>query len=229
MVTQRNNPGYSWMPTPFMRLKICTFWESKLKAPSVWLCSCLFIFPLSHHGQFSRTKIKAANQVSFNLKKRWNLWGDKDADNVYRQNTFVIFFKITFNSVGGSRGNKQRIWSYKSYTTQNGRIVNLGGEKRLRFFILGSLFQRTEGEAVTCIPMDRHRFFLKWSFFLSSAVTAALVVAALLPMCWLAGPWIWAFAASMAAVRAFILSRLSVELLSPDWLIISPRWPCPSM
>lgn len=86
----------------------------------------------------------------------------------------------------------------------------------------------------TCIPIDKHLFFLKWSFFLSSTATVAMVVvvvtvAVLFPTCWLAGPWICALAASMAAVSAFILSKLSVELLSPDWLMISPLCPCPSM
>lgn len=86
----------------------------------------------------------------------------------------------------------------------------------------------------TCIPIDKHLFFLKWSFFLSSTATVAMVVvvvtvAVLFPTCWLAGPWICALAASIAAVNAFILSKLSVELLSPDWLMISPLCPCPSI
>ena len=86
----------------------------------------------------------------------------------------------------------------------------------------------------TCIPIDKHLFFLKWSFFLSSTATVAMVVvvvtvAVLFPTCWLAGPWICALAASIAAVSAFILSKLSVELLSPDWLMISPLCPCPSI
>lgn len=38
-----------------------------------------------------------------------------------------------------------------------------------------------------------------------------------------------ALAASMAAVKAFMLSILSVELLRPDWIVMSPLGPSSSM
>lgn len=50
--------------------------------------------------------------------------------------------------------------------------------------------------------MERH--FRRVSLLLS--VEAMLVaVMVLLVTCWLAGPWTWALAASIAAVRAFII------------------------
>lgn len=48
--------------------------------------------------------------------------------------------------------------------------------------------------------MERH--FRRVSLLLS---VEAMLVMVLLVTCWLAGPWTWALAASIAAVRAFII------------------------
>lgn len=72
-----------------------------------------------------------------------------------------------------------------------------------------------------------HLARLACSFLLSSVIWAKAEVVVVMVMllfatCWLAGPWTWALAASMAAVRAFMLSMLSVELDRPDWMVMSP-------
>ncbi|TNN73411.1 hypothetical protein EYF80_016365 [Liparis tanakae] len=59
------------------------------------------------------------------------------------------------------------------------------------------------------------------------AVAVAVMVIVLLVTCWLAGPCTCALAASMAAVRAFMLSMLSVELDRPGWELMPVRVPEP--
>lgn len=77
------------------------------------------------------------------------------------------------------------------------------------------------------MPMERH-LLLRRASLRSSGVCAKAALMVLLLTCWLAGPWTWALAASMAAASAFMLSMLSVELLRPDWMVASPRAPGPS-
>lgn len=61
----------------------------------------------------------------------------------------------------------------------------------------------------------------------ADTVAVAVMVMVLLVTCWLAGPCTCALAASMAAVSAFMLSMLSVELDRPGWELMPPRGPEP--
>lgn len=72
----------------------------------------------------------------------------------------------------------------------------------------------------TCMPIDRQlsaSLLSSWDSWVTLVVVAVVMVTVLLVTCWLFGPWTCALAASMEAVRAFMLLMLSVELLRPDW------------
>lgn len=85
----------------------------------------------------------------------------------------------------------------------------------------------------TWIPIERHLRSASLCALLSErcataeVVAVAVMVMVLLVTCWLAGPCTWALAASMAAVRAFMLSMLSVELDRPGWELMPVRGPEP--
>lgn len=64
----------------------------------------------------------------------------------------------------------------------------------------------------TCIPTERH-FRRASLLLLLDAVVVAVMVMVLLVTCWLAGPWTWALAASIAAVRAFIIITLKYNII----------------
>lgn len=111
-----------------------------------------------------------------------------------------------------------------------------GGEKLSKY--MPEFYFKTSTETwvhpQTWIPMERHLRSASLCALLSAercataeVVAVAVMVMVLLVTCWLAGPCTWALAASMAAVRAFMLSILSVELDRPGWELMPVRGPEP--